>query len=1181
MKSVVLIGVLLVSVVAGIMSETNQMYDGRLDYDNNNQFNYIGDRHEIEILPLAFTKNQGQWEEKVKFRADAGGATMWFTGDGAYYQFTRMIDRPKPLPGNLSSGMEMSEVETMMIKASFVGANSNPVMIGEELMDCESNYFIGNDPDKWFTNVPNYLAVVYKDIYAGIDLKYYGNGLQMEYDFIVSPGADLAQIQIQYEGAKSLRVDESGELVVETGWGEVIERQPYVYQSENGVKVQIEARYAIVSENTFGFDIDEVYDPALALVIDPVLTYSTYLGGSGGEGSQYYKAIGLEVDAAGDIYIHGWTGSSNFPTQNPYDGTYAGSYTDRFLTKISADGSSLIYSTYFGGWQLEDSWADIVVEGSGSAIMTGRTKSNDFPLVNPYDSTLSTPINDIDAFITKFSPTGDSLIYSTLLGGDKGEAGISIVLDSSNNVVVTGITSSTLNDFPVYNAFQSTHGGGYDDAFIAKFTSTGSIVFATYFGGSDYDRGYDVAVDAVGDIYLCGYTESTDFPTQYPYQAVKQQAVDGFVTKFTSDGSSLVYSTYLGGGQGTLGDDVCYAIKVDNDYCAYVSGFTGSDNFPVVNPYQDIDYWGDDVFVTKFDSTGGNLIYSTYLGGSGDDYCYDLALDNTGHAYVTGRTVSTNFPIKDSLQADQSGDDAFIAKLTPTGDALAYSTYFGGSAVDAGSAIVVSADGSDVYVAGVTWSTDLTTVNPYDASHNGSNDVFIMKLHTDLNPPIVSDNLSDSGPGSIREALDLANSRYGPDTISFDMSGTIEILSTLPPITDDGTIILGSTAPGGIHSVIIDASALGSGSAISIQSSGNYIEGLHITGAPGDGIEITGATSVNNTITQNLIYGNGELAIDLGADGVTANDVGDADTGPNDLLNYPEIDSTVSQMDETYWVYGQTAPNVVVEFFTAHPARDGSKPVDPSGHGEAWVYVGQATASPSGEFVFHDTETEHFSVLTSTATDPQGNTSEMSGDFMLLPAPLTIVAYVYTPPTKSGILPQNGVNIIVEDPNGDRFGRDSLNVTIDDIPGDQYYAEGPSEDTVVIPDPILGEYAIYIVGESGSETGTLYTVIIKTDGLQECILVIDAETPASGTFDSYTYNYDETGDYLYGDANGDATCNISDAVYVINYVFKGGSPPVPESSGDADCSGTLNVSDAVYIINYVFKGGNPPCSFEI
>jgi len=374
----------------------------------------------------------------------------------------------------------------------------------------------------------------------------------------------------------------------------------------------------------------------------------------------------------------------------------------------------------------------------------------------------------------------------------------------------------------------------------------------------------------------------------------------------------------------------------------------------------------------------------------------------------------------------------------------------------------------------------------------------------------------------------------------------------------------------------------GDGLAIDFNCDDNSVDSNLIADNGGDGVNVV-INSLRNTITRNVFYGNGQLAIDLGDDGVTVNDSGDVDAGPNGLLNYPEIDSVFSQEaqeDESYMIYGRAIHDARVEFFVAHPADDSTRPEDPSGHGEAWIYVGQATASPAGEFAFHDTESEHFSLITCTATDSLGNTSEMSENFTLFPKPMIVTAYVYDP-TKGTYLPQNGVNIIVEDPNGDRFGRDSLNVTIDEIPGDQYYAEGPSEDTVIIPDPIEGEYTVHIVGESGSETGTSYAAIIKTDGLQ-CAIVIDADTPASGTFDSYGYTYDETWDYdyVYGDANGDAVCNVADAVYIINYVFKGGPPPDPEGSGDADCDTTINVADAVYIINYVFKGGPEPCTVE-
>ncbi|MCH9031770.1 MAG: SBBP repeat-containing protein, partial [candidate division Zixibacteria bacterium] len=362
----------------------------------------------IASMPLAFTKNQGQWDDKVSFRANANGATMWFSPDGAYYQFTRSIptdelnaDSVNPMYDRFDR--EPIQYETMMIKASFMGANPNPRMIGVEMLNYKCNYFIGNDPNEWHTDVPNYSAVLYEQIYDGINLKYYGDGKKMEYDFIVSPGADYSQIKIQYESAKSVTINANGQLVVETKWGEVVEQTPVIYQLNNNSRITVVGEYKIHDDNSFGFKLSS-YNPDLPLVIDPILSYSTYLGGSSGD-----FGTGIAVDASGNAYITGYTPSTNFPTEGEYQ-TYQGA-GDVFVTKLNSSGNSLVYSTYLGGSGSERG-TGIAVNDSGNAYITGRTTSTDFPTEGEYQ----TYQGGTDAFVTKLNSFGNALAYSTYLG---------------------------------------------------------------------------------------------------------------------------------------------------------------------------------------------------------------------------------------------------------------------------------------------------------------------------------------------------------------------------------------------------------------------------------------------------------------------------------------------------------------------------------------------------------------------------------------------------------------------------------------------------------------------------------------------------------------------------------------------------------------------------------------------
>ena len=698
----------------------------------------------ISCMTLALTENRGQWDEKVLFRADAGGAAMWFTKDGAVYQFTRKIykgdggfDAPMLHLGRDYLQNEPDGIESIAIKASIVGANPNPRVIGADIMGYKCNYFIGNDPNNWHTDVSSYSAIIYEEIYSGIDLKYYGNGKQMEYDFIVSPGADPSQIAIRYDGAKSISVNDNGELVVKTIWSEVIEQRPIVYQIQDSAKEPIEGEYLIINNNSFGFSLGDNYNPALPLVIDPVLSYSTYLGGSGGD-----KGNAITVDGSGNAYIAGVTTSSDFPTEGEYQ--TAQGESDVFVTKLNSTGNDLVYSTYLGG-SLNDHCGGISVDGAGNAFIAGLTTSSDFPTEGEYQ----TDQGNNDVFVTKLNSTGNDLVYSTYLGGSLNDHCGGISVDGAGNAFVTGFTYSS--DFPIEGEYQTAQ--GESDVFVTKLNSSGNdLVYSTYLGGSDNDRGYGISIDGSGNAYLAGWTASTDFPTEGEYQADPgDDHIDAFVTKLNSSGNVLTYSTYLGGSH----DDYGYGVSVDDSGNAYITGNTVSSDFPTMGEYQ-THQGATDVFVTKLNSSGNDLVYSTYLGGSSGDAGIDIFVNGSGNAHVVGVTISTDFPIEEEYQTSQGGNDVFVTKLNSSGNDLVYSTYLGGVSDEAGIGICVD-DYDKAYITGYTGSSNFPTREEYQ-TNQGYDDAFVTKIS----------EADDADSDGIADAEDNCPYNFNPDQTDTD-----------------------------------------------------------------------------------------------------------------------------------------------------------------------------------------------------------------------------------------------------------------------------------------------------------------------------------------------------------------------------------------------------------------------------
>jgi len=664
-------------------------------------------------VPLAFEANAGQTDPKVTFLARGAGYALFLTPGGAVLSLRPSSPSGDPAGPNRDGARKSSP--PVVLRLTCRGANPSPRVSGLDPQTARSNYFIGNDPSRWRTDVPHFGKVRYEQVYPGIDLVYYGRQRQLEFDFVVQPGADPRQIGLHFEGADRIETDAQGDLIVHMGGGALRQHKPVVYQEQGGERQRVAGAYVVEGVRHAAFRLGD-YDPSRPLVIDPVLVYSTYLGGSGVD-----YGSGIAVDGSANAYVTGSTESTNFPTANPIQGTNAG-ISDVFVTKLNAAGSALVYSTYLGGGD-SDGGTDIAVDNSGNAYVTGYALSANFPTANPIQGTNS---GNADAFVAKLNAAGSALVYSTYLGGSSLEEGASIAVDGSGNACVTGYTYST--NFPTANPIQGAN-AGISDVFVTKLNAAGSaLVYSTYLGGGSNDVGAGTTVDGSGNTYVTGYTASTNFPTAKPIQRTNAGIWDVFVTKLNAAGSVLVYSTYLGGGVNDFGFD----IAVDDSGNACVTGDTGSPDFPTANPIQGAKAGWEDGFVSKLNAAGSALVYSTYLGGESGERGHGIAVDGSGNAYVTGYTYSTNFPTVNPIQgANAGGHDIFVAKLNAAGSAIVYSTYLGGTIDDLGYGIAVDGPGN-AYVTGRTSSTNFPTANPMQGSNAGLDDVLAAKISIDV-----------------------------------------------------------------------------------------------------------------------------------------------------------------------------------------------------------------------------------------------------------------------------------------------------------------------------------------------------------------------------------------------------------------------------------------------------------------
>lgn len=658
-------------------------------------------------LPLTFAANAGQVRSDIRYLTNRAGYGIGFTPEEAMFVF---------------GGNANDEREGLALSLRFLCANPEVKLEARRKAPEKVHYMIGDDSANWHAGLSTYREVIYRELWQGVDLIFSGEGGKLKYDVVVQPGARLDNVQFAYRGADRLSLDKEGNLLIHTPFGVLTEERPVSYQEKSGRRIAVESRFVLKQAEheacVFGFEVRD-YHPGYPLIIDPALIFSSYLGGSNTE-----TGFAIAVDDAGSAYVTGQTVSVNFPlTPGVFQNAIAGS-SDTFVTKMNASGTALVYSTFLGGSGL-DLGSGIAVDGAGNAYVIGQTLSTDFPVTaGAYQTSLG---GNRDAFVTKLSADGSRLIYSSYLGGSSVDSGIAIAVDASGNAYVTGSTSSS--NFPVTaGAFQTAGGDTLGDVFVTKLNASGSaLIYSTYIAGNSIDEGFAIALDDSGSAYVAGRTFSADFPTTPgAFQTASNGSAEAFVLKLNADGASLVYSTYLGGsgsdtGKGIAVDDSgnAYVVGLTFSTDFPVTPGTFQPTFGGVS----------DAFVTKVNSVGSGLVYSTYLGGSGSEDGTGIAVRAgiayvTGNTGSSDFRVTS-----DAIQPTLAGGtDVYFTQLDVTGSTLIFSTFFGGSSTDGATGIAVDGSGS-AYMTGQTVSSNYpVTSGAFQTALAGGGDSFVTKI---------------------------------------------------------------------------------------------------------------------------------------------------------------------------------------------------------------------------------------------------------------------------------------------------------------------------------------------------------------------------------------------------------------------------------------------------------------------
>lgn len=674
-----------------------------------------------------FIENRGQWPSEVKYLAKVGGMNAWITNSGVvydYYKINRNYTQQKleKLTPDKKTKFEQdnTSIKGHVVKMQLVSVNENAVCTGNNRQEGYYNYFLGKDQTKWAGNVPLYGNVAINEIYPNIDVKYYFDGKNIRYDYIVKPGADISKLRMKFEGQEAVRVNESGELVIKTSLGEVTNGKLYSYQNNNDKQQEIACNFEKNQDGSISLNVNN-YDKTKDLIIDPLI-YSTFLGGDNED-----RDYSITIDSSGNAYVSGSTFSSNFPiTPGAYQTTKSIG-KNIFVAKLNSTGNALIYSTFIGGSDWNEGYS-ITFDTYENVYLTGYTQSAIYPTTpGAYQPAFGGGYKD--GFITKLNPTGSALVYSSYIGGSDEEYGTSISIDANCNAYITGYTLST--NYPTTpGAFQTTF-GGEKDGFVTKMNTSGSaLIYSTFIGGSSEDYVESIKTDINGNAYITGQTRSINYPTTPgTYRPTFIGSQCNFITKVNPSGTTLVYSTFIGEGSGL-------SIAIDTNGNAYITGETWSANYPTTPGAFQTTFRGGvnctDAFVTKLNSAGNAMVYSTFTGGNGSENGSSIAIDAFGNAYITGSTNSSNFPITPgAFQTFHYGtfdSDVFMTKLNAAGNALVYSTYIGAMNNDYAVSISTNNRG-DVCITGNASANYPTTPGAFQTVYDGGSEIFITKFN--------------------------------------------------------------------------------------------------------------------------------------------------------------------------------------------------------------------------------------------------------------------------------------------------------------------------------------------------------------------------------------------------------------------------------------------------------------------